>query len=231
MSRVFNANLSNYMSAGSALVTAYPFTIAGWFKTGDIATAQTIWSAADAASDDEDWFLGMHSDATITSRVKAGGGGFSSFTAGTVSANTWVHVAGVFASASSRTPYLNGTAGTTETTAVTPSNLDNFIFGQLRRLNPAQPVDGKLGYWGLWNNALSGANITSLAGGALPSAVSSGTLVSWWRMLGTASPETDHQSSNDLTITGTVTGDTGDNPISEGGGGSDHNSLTLLGVG
>jgi hypothetical protein len=232
VSRVFNNNTANFLSAGSA-IASLPFTIAGWFKPADVSTAQVLWSTADTAGDENYHMVQLLANATIEVRSRQGASSGASVTAGTVSVNTWTHVAAVLRANNTRQIYLNGTAATTDATALTPAGLDNFLFGKLQRTTSALPFNGKLGQWAFWASELSGANITSLAGGDCPDTV--GTPAGWWPLLGTASPEPDDAASYDLTINGTVSADTGDDPTTNcsggGGGGGTLGRLCLLGVG
>jgi len=86
---------------------------------------------------------------------------------GIVSANVWNHYAGVFASGSSRTPYTNGVAGAENTTtvaAITPTftNIGAFYAGTATAI---QFMDGLIAEVGIWNAALTAAEIASLAQG------------------------------------------------------------------
>jgi Concanavalin A-like lectin/glucanases superfamily len=84
-----------------------------------------------------------------------------------VSAGSWNHYAGVFASGSSRTPYTNGVAGaenTTSVAAITPTvtSIGAWFEGTS---NPIQFFDGQIAEVGIWNAALTAAEIASLAKG------------------------------------------------------------------
>jgi hypothetical protein len=86
---------------------------------------------------------------------------------GTVSANVWNHYAGVFVSGSSRTPYTNGVAGAENTTtvaAITPTftNIGAFYAGTATAL---QLMDGLIAEVGIWNAALTAAEVAALAKG------------------------------------------------------------------
>lgn len=236
MARTNNGTPGNFLSY-SGTVANYPFTVAGWFKTTDVATFQVCWCESDSGLNNDGFLVGMDASGNAYSHAKAGGGSLPA-TAGAVSVNTWVHLAAVFTSSTSRTMYLNGVAGSTDTNSMTPGSLvvtglGDRIFGDLSY--SSQPIKGKISHWAMWNTALSGANITSLAGGAAPNTVAGGSLVAYWVLAGTASPEPDTSGSGfNMTITGTMTGDTGDNPSiagGGGGGGGGHTSLILLGVG
>jgi hypothetical protein len=86
---------------------------------------------------------------------------------GIVTANVWNHYGGVFSSGTSRTPYTNGVAGaenTTSVAAITPTvtNIGAFYLGTSI---PIQFFDGRLAEVGIWNVALTAAEMASLAKG------------------------------------------------------------------
>jgi hypothetical protein len=91
----------------------------------------------------------------------------ASTSSGTFTRQAWNHIAGVFASNSSRTVYLNGVAGATNTTTnivrpLTKININaiEFTFGS----NIAYG-NGIYAEAGVWNVALTAAEIASLAKG------------------------------------------------------------------
>jgi hypothetical protein len=87
-------------------------------------------------------------------------------TSQTYSANTWNHAAGVFTSATSRTPYLNGVAGATNTGNCGSQNTaDSILIGV--RANPSLSfyMNGLLAEVGIWSVALTAAEVASLADG------------------------------------------------------------------
>ena len=97
----------------------------------------------------------------------------------TVSAGSWNHYAGVFASGSSRTPYTNGVAGTANTTsvaAITPTvtSIGAWFEGTS---SPIQFFDGRIAEVGIWSAALTAAEIASLAKGMTPDKIRPQNLV------------------------------------------------------
>ena len=94
-------------------------------------------------------------------------GNVTQSTATTTSADTWHHAAGVYESATSRTPYLDGVAGTTNTTNSGTQNAADYINVGTRTASSAQTsfFDGQIAELGVWNAALTAAEIASLAKG------------------------------------------------------------------
>jgi subtilisin family serine protease len=113
---------SQALDASTAAVTAAPLTLEAWVKpTALTANGPTnglilsllktnAWSG---------WYIqwaGSMFKATATSNSS-----FTSSSSSVLSLNTWYHVVGVFGSDSSRTIYVNGVAGTGDTTAKAPT--------------------------------------------------------------------------------------------------------------
>jgi hypothetical protein len=86
----------------------------------------------------------------------------------TFSTGSWHHAAGVFASASSRTVYLNGTAGTTDTTNIASpfGTIDRFLIGVQQFSDTTTSFfDGRIAEVGIWSATLTADEIASLAKG------------------------------------------------------------------
>lgn len=111
-----------------------------------------------------------------------GGSEARSYQTGTISNNDWVHVAGVAASTTSRTVYVNGVAGTPNTTSLNPSctsmslgfRTDGAIPSSGGSYFPGQVEDAAI-----WTSALSAAQIASLAAGASPLVIDRANLRSY----------------------------------------------------
>jgi hypothetical protein len=85
---------------------------------------------------------------------------------GTLTANTWWHGCGVWASNTSRTAYLNGVAGSTATNAYTGAGGWNTItVGGRWATTFGGYFNGIIAEVGIWNAALTAAEIASLADG------------------------------------------------------------------
>ena len=168
MAYEFNGT-NQYLSTDSAVVTAPPLTIAVWARI----TNTTTITARD---------LVALSSKTGTSVYRLNWNGFNNpplraIDQGTTNAiayfgtptiNTFFHYAGVFTSASSRTPYFNGSAGTTNTDSIThlllPGTTSIGAFFSATT-TPAQHFIGQIAEVGIWNAALTAAEIASLADG------------------------------------------------------------------
>jgi hypothetical protein len=117
---------------------AYPFAISLWFRVPNVTTSFYLLSIADINSLNAYFSLvaagAIAGDPVIAAVGDSTTTSFAASTAG-FSANTWTHALAVFESSTSRSVYLNGENGATETTSRTPnlSSLDNISVGALRR--------------------------------------------------------------------------------------------------
>jgi hypothetical protein len=95
--------------------------------------------------------------------------GFTSgSTASPPALNTWYHGAGVFESASSRLVYIDGSnssAANSNGNSITPSGVNSVTMGARYGPTLAGFMNGRLAEVGIWNVALTAAEIASLAKG------------------------------------------------------------------
>jgi hypothetical protein len=86
---------------------------------------------------------------------------FTNLSNASYSANTWVHVAGVFTSATDRKLYVNGVEEATGTDSVNFSNTaDNkVLLGLYRLVSPTNYLNGKLSDVRIWNTARTAQQI------------------------------------------------------------------------
>lgn len=164
---------SNYFRTGTALITDVPLTMACWFYQTSASNDTLVLHEANTTDIHR---IRAGSGSTVTASSFKDGpfvGGTS--TTGTFSLNVWNHAAGVFASSSSRTAYLNGTAATTETTNVPVPTLVRAGVGATYA--GGSPLSGYLAAVGIWNVALDAAEIAALAKGFSPHLIRRASLV------------------------------------------------------
>jgi hypothetical protein len=157
------------MQTATVPVSAPPLTMACWFNSDSITALQTaiqirsttvtlrpymaLFLRGDVAGDpiQAAIFDGAFSAASSTSAY---------------STNTWHHACGVFTSTASRTIYLNGgnSATNTDNRAVTPQEIRIGVALD-GNSSPVGYLDGELAEVGIWNAALTAAEIASLAKG------------------------------------------------------------------
>jgi hypothetical protein len=128
----------------------------------------------------------------------------SATTTTTCSLNTWNHAAGVFTTTNSRTAYLNGGGKSTDTTTGGLQNIFNRInFGARVRTSTTPDAgtyyNGKLAEIGIWDVALTDAEILTLASGVKPTSVRPQSLISYIPIIRTV---IDHIDDGTITQSG-----------------------------
>ena len=166
---------SQYLNVASAPVTAVPLTLACWFNSDSATTNQTILGiSADIAGvgNTSKWFRLRAAGAVAGDPVQADAANSPTFAVAASTSGyttgTWHHACGVFLSNSSRTIYLDGANSSTNTNSVTPSDLNGFQIGAIYAEDTnsiAGYTDGRIAEVGIWNAALTAAEIASLAKG------------------------------------------------------------------
>ena len=153
---------NQFLEVGSAVVNR-PCTMAAWAYLDNVTSAKDIVSVSSKTA-----LAVLRLNVNSTQfRIADQGNVNAVANGGTMTANVWNHYAGVFASGASRTPYTNGVAGAENTTtvaAITPTftNIGAFYAGTATAI---QFMDGRIAEVGIWNAALTAAEIASLAKG------------------------------------------------------------------
>lgn len=205
MARNFNGDTANYLQNGAALVTAFPLTFACWFNANSLAATSCLMSISDVGSANNHFDLDVLTTGAVLAEYKAAGATVSQGTSTTISAGVWAHAAAVYVSRTSYTPYLNAGGAVTGTSdaGAAPSSLDVTSIGLLNRDTKLAPANALIAEAGLWNVALTAADVTALAKGFSPRLVRPDGLVDYWPLLGATSPEIGLKG-NTMTITGTL---------------------------
>jgi hypothetical protein len=164
MAYQFTAASSQRLSA-DAPATPSPMTVACWARPTNTSQAGIIQLITAANSVDRIQLVMLTGGAiriNTSSNTSA-----QADTTQTLSVNTWGHIAAVIESQSSRTPYLNGVAGATNTTTIANHATFNLMVIGSRWLSGSlgNYFGGQLTEVGIWNVALTQPEIASLAKG------------------------------------------------------------------
>lgn len=170
----YDFNGSNqYLSIGSAVLTAVPLTMACWFNSDSTTTTQALVAinGDGSAGTGETRFAMVAGGAlagdpvAISAKNTSGTDGLAQ-TSAAYSANTWTHAAGVFTSTTSRTAYINGGNSGNNTTNVTPNSLSRTAIGASNtQAGVLFYANARIAEVGIWNVALTADEILSLADG------------------------------------------------------------------
>lgn len=153
-----------------------PMTMACWFNTSGPGTLISVGAASGSIRNQMTALL----NPSRVIRLSAQGAttiGLADTTATYTSAE-WNHAAGVFLSSTSRTPYLNGTAGPTNTTSIgAQTGMNDLQLGTRYAPGFGLYLTGTIAEAGVWSVELSAAEIASLAKGLSPRLVRPQSLV------------------------------------------------------
>lgn len=176
--RTFNGT-SDYIEAGSAVVTVEPLTMACWFKPANVTVAKALMSIGTSGGMSR-FVLTENQTASqpiLGQSVNSGGTIASAVSAGSVSAGAWHHAAAVFTSSASRTAYLSGVGGTTETTSITVSGINRTLIGARISTTVGLYAAADISEAAIWSAALTADEISSLAKGFSPRLIRPQSLV------------------------------------------------------
>ena len=121
MSRILvSASSHRYDNTSTGIVTAFPFTLYGYFKFTGSKPGSGFPTFLNCGLDFDSFANIRYRGATddLDARLEDGSGASSLRTMASVSAGTWFTGVAVFTSSTSRTIYVNSTAGRAGTTSL-----------------------------------------------------------------------------------------------------------------
>ena len=165
----FTAASSQFLSV-AAPATVAPLTMACWFRSATVTTAYGLICLNSTTATDRHALLlrGDLSGDPVSFFSAAGASNASANSTTSFSANTWSHACGVLSSSASRSVYLNAGGVATETTNLATTGLTQTSIGAQRFStfpSGASFMGGQIAEVGIWNAALTAAEIASLAKG------------------------------------------------------------------
>lgn len=200
MSRLFDESSNDYIDVGnpSALdLTGDEVTIAAWIRLTSINGEQKFFSKWAAGG--QQYLLAVNSADHLFFAVKAGGVKIAEGTT-VLAADVWYYAAGVY-DGSDAYVYLSGiedgsiaAAGNMPPTS-SPVRIGTGSVGQ-------GPFDGDIGHCAIWDAALSGVDVASLAAGVSPLKIRKGDSLQFYAPLNGQDPEYDVIGGLDLTVNG-----------------------------
>ena len=162
----FTATSTQYLSTASAPASGTPMTIACWCKTTAFTNVagRAAVSVGVANGTHRNQINVNNTNAQLFAIGASGTGQSANIALG--GNNVLFHYAGVFESSTSRTAYINGVVGATNTTNIGSQNAANTItIGARWNGSLGNYYNNDISEVGIWNVALTAAEIASLAGG------------------------------------------------------------------
>jgi hypothetical protein len=216
MSIAFNGTDSKLLLNTISPTLAFPVSIFCWVKPTSASVNQFACGVGINSGSEE---LMLYAEGAGSGKMRAFATGAAA--TGTTSLSTaWTPALAVFTSLTSRTIYYGAGAAVTDTTTSTETlaSFDRVGLG-CRIRNESFWFAGDLAEFAVWSGgtALTQANFDSLAAGAVPNTVASGSLWEYWELRTDAATQT---GVNGRVLTKTNTSQGADHPIGGGGGGS-----------
>lgn len=175
MARFYVAASSQY-SIGTPLVGQNtPYTFACWFSATSYP-ASASYICAYQVSSSQAFRIGESGGNMYAQQYDGSSAGTSLIAR--PAAGAYHHLAGVFTSSASRTVYLDGVAGATNTTAV----IENWTPGSMFLATDGVGgfLNGALAECAIWNVALDAGEVLGLAKGVCPMNIRPQSLINYW---------------------------------------------------
>jgi len=152
---------NQYLSrADACTITGLPVTISAWVNTDQYAN-QTVLSLYASANVYTELRLRDPADNDVIIFIQTGLASFNFASKGQYTTNEWFQCAGVCKSTTSRTAYLNGVPGTTNTaTRGWGAGINQTFIGQ--KGDGTQDLSGAVAIAAIWNRALSDEEVREL---------------------------------------------------------------------
>lgn len=180
MARAFDDGSSQFIYCTPALTTSFPFTMACWFNTDDLTTAQALMSNNDQFNVD---YIYMYLNPTPDYlAVSINGASSSQYIAVNSShtADSWYHACYVGAASNDHKVLLNaGNSGTSSTDVGAITSFDASGIGAQVDSSPSDYMSGMIAEAAWWNAALTDAEVAVLAAGYSPLLVRPQSLVAY----------------------------------------------------
>ena len=152
------------LRADAALYTM-PFSVSAWALARTVTQNFTVFSAGSSTNAIPIFNVGFRGDSTgdpIQIQMRGSNNVNSVCNGAGFVANRFYHVVGVFASGTSRTVYVDGVQGQTDTTSHTATALDRVTIGALIRNTSVSFLNGQVAEVGIWNREINASEIQSL---------------------------------------------------------------------
>ncbi len=171
MAIVFNGITA--VSKASAILNAYPVSFACWFNASSIAAIGCVMSINNGTGG---YGIGITVDTSGHAQATAWAVGGNVTTTSTLATGAWHHLAATFSSATVRAIYMDGANKVTGSTSEAWGSPNSTDIGR-GYSNGLKQATGTVAFAGIWNVALSDADVTALGNGAHPLLVQPQALV------------------------------------------------------
>jgi hypothetical protein len=165
MAYQFNGS-NQYLSTASAPATAAPLTLACMARPSVTGTSAYLAIGNTTTGDRFQIALNI-AGVGVAAQTIASGINNTATVGALPPTNSWLHAAGVFSASNNRVAYLDGVAGTANTSSSTPSGINSLYVGARNTGGSiALYFNGAIAEVGVWSAALNADEILSLSRGA-----------------------------------------------------------------
>jgi hypothetical protein len=163
----FTSVSSQYLSTTSAPVTGAPLTMACWFNAKNTTTSHSLVALTPNTGTTDRRFalIGLNSGINPIRFFCSPTTGTAADTTTGFTANNWFHACGVAASSTSISAYINGGSSSSPAGTISPSGINTVGIGARYVNGWGSYADCRIAEVGIWNAALTAAEIASLAKG------------------------------------------------------------------
>lgn len=184
-------------------VTTGPMTFALWLnRAAVVSSGSEILVGIGGMAPARGYSLRLNGSLQVQAFQQNGFTQSAATTAVSVVNGVWYHAAAVFASPTSRTAYVNGVASPVDATNVAFGAATSGSVGAAP--GGGQPYSGIVAEVGVWDVALSAAQVQQLAAGFSPAVVALRDLVGFYTMLRSGDNQSRVAPFSELNTTGTV---------------------------
>jgi hypothetical protein len=162
MARTFNGT-NQYLSTASSPVLNVPMSIAGFGKTTAVG-GRAVVSVGESGAGTHRHQMQITTQ-FITATTVGSAGVISAVSSVAAASNQWTHACAVFSNSSSRIIYVNGTNTGNDAVNNITNNANAIYVGARNSNGVGAYFTGDIAEVGIWNAALTAAEIASLAKG------------------------------------------------------------------
>lgn len=210
--RFFEDQSSEYAEVQSAILNTDGFTIAAWVRddnTTYVSTERSVFWIGDSADAAQFRTLFITNSAGNPFSVKArseNGSGAEATSTATAAQQTYIPIAGIFGSATSRDAFVSGgNKGSNTTSIIHSGDYNRTSIGGRRDSSPNRYFSGDICWVAVWDIELADAEIAALGTGTNPMRVRPLSLAGVWPLWAMHSPEINLIGQGfQLTLTGTT---------------------------
>ena len=161
----FDGTNDNVPLRADSVLWTMPFSVSVWALARNVTQNLVVFSVGSSTNATPLFIVAFRGDSSgdpIQIQMRGSNGVNSVCNGSGFVANRFYHIVGVFASETSRTVYVDGVQGQTDTTSHTGTTLDRVTIGALVRTTSGQFLNGQVAEVGIWDRALTPSEIQTL---------------------------------------------------------------------